>query len=167
MHRSKLIKDYDDKLISKKEFLIKSYEFFSFRNPKPFLFVNTYEKGMYNYQYYNIVAKYYRMLAKEEKNKRTYNRFMNISNKNYDLKDRMILEILKLKNFKNISAYYINCDSKGLEGKIFEIVLKDEKEAIFHTKNEKILEVLKEKNIFEKNKKNSLIDKYINERYWA
>lgn len=135
----------------------------------PYININSYEKAMYNYQYYNAVAKYYRMLASsyrfDKKKKRNYNDCLNISNNYYDQKDGVILDILRLKDYKEIEGYYVECNSKSLMNTLVEIVVKDEKEAIFHTKSERIIEKLKEKSIFDEKLRASLIDGYINERY--
>ena len=47
-----------------------------------------------------------------------------------------------------------------------EIVLEDKKEAIFHSKAPWLLKILKNENIFEDEMKTSIIDHYINERYY-
>lgn len=168
-HRSNLIKKYEEKIITKKEFLKLNYEYFVLKMRGPYININSYEKAMYNYQYYNAVAKYYRMLASsyrfDKKKKRNYNDCLNISNNYYDQKDGVILEILRLKDYKEIEGYYVECNSKSLMNTLVEIVVKDEKEAIFHTKSERIIEKLKEKSIFDENLRASLIDGYINERY--
>lgn len=167
--RSFLIMQYTCGDISKKEFLKYNYEYFSNENARPFIKIDSYEKGMYNYQYYNGMAKYYRMLAKEVKNtkkhSRYYNYYLNLGNKYYHEKDETVLKILKIQNFENVSSYFIKCESKKLENLLFEIVLSDKKEAIFHSKAVWLLDILKKENVFTDIQKSSLIEDYINEKY--
>ena len=168
-HRSYLIMRYSNGHITKKEFLKYNYDYFVSVNVKPFIKIDSYEKGMYNYQYYNGFAKYYRMLANEvrntKKHSKYYNYYLNLSNKYYTEKDKSILDILKLQNFKNSECYYINCKSNRLNNLLYEIVLKDKKEAIFHSKAIWLKDILFKNNIFNDSIKTSLIEDYINERY--
>lgn len=168
-NRSSLIIQYDNGDISKKEFLEYNFDFVQEMNIKPFSKIDSYEKGMYNYQYYNVLAKYYNMLAKDirrsGKHEKYYNYYRNIGNNYYHEKDRATLQLLKFLKFKNMEAYFIQMDSKFLEDKLYEIVLLDYKEAIFHSKSPWLLRILKEEGVFIDEKKKSLIDDYINERY--
>lgn len=169
LRRSLLIKKYSNGYLDKTEFLKENYDYFLYENSRPFIKIDSYEKGMFNYQYYNILAKYNKMLAKNVKNTKKhmkyYNYYMNIANKYYDNKDESILEILKLRDFTNVSSYFIECDSEFLQNNLYEIVLQDKEEAIFHSKSERILNILKENKIFDLEIKKSLIEEYINERY--
>ncbi|MBP2025240.1 DUF6648 family protein [Peptoniphilus stercorisuis] len=168
-HRSFLIEKYSNGDISKRDFLQYNYDYFVSVNARPYIKIDSYEKGMYNYQYYNGLAKYYRMLAKEvrntKKHSKYYNYYLNLGNKYYDNKDESALDILKFQKFENIECYFISCDSKALEDSLYEIVLKDKKEAIFHSKSEELLDILKQKQLFYPEKRESLISEYINERY--
>lgn len=168
-HRSDLIKKYEDGSITKREFLKLNYEYFVLKMRGPYININSYEKAMYNYQYYNAVAKYYMMLASSyrssKKKKRSYNDCKNLSSSYYEKKDETIKEILRLKNYLNIESYFINCNSKNLMNNLVEIVALDEKEAIFHTKSEDIINLLKDKNLFLDSVRKSKIESYINERY--
>ena len=65
-NRSSLIIQYTNGDITKKEFLEYNFDFVQEMNIKPFSRIDSFEKGMYNYQYYNVLAKYYTMLAKED-----------------------------------------------------------------------------------------------------
>lgn len=164
-----MITKYSNGDMSKREFLQSNFDYFQSVSAKPFIKVDTYEKGMYNYQYFNGMAKYYKMLAKEVKNSKKhskyYNHYLNLGKKYYDNKDESTLDILKLTDFKNVECYFIVCESKNLEDSLYEIVLKDKKEAIFHSRSEELLKICKEKGIFFPEKRESLISEYINERY--
>ncbi|MBC7088316.1 MAG: hypothetical protein H5T96_07595 [Tissierellales bacterium] len=168
-NRSSLILKYENGDISKKEFLENNYLFVKSMRLNPFLKVDSFEKGMYNYQYYNVLAKYYKMLSKEikgnKKQIKSYVTYLNKANNYYHLKDNTILEILKLINFNGAIAYFIQCESKSLSDKLYEIVLLDYKEAIFHSKATWLLEILMAEGIFDVQKRKSIIDEYINEKY--
>ena len=56
-------------------------------------------------------------------------------------------------------------ESRNLKNKLYEIVLLDYKEAIFHSKALWLLDILREEGVFIEEKKMSLIDGYINEKY--
>ncbi|EFI42328.1 DUF6648 family protein [Peptoniphilus sp. oral taxon 386] len=168
-HRSFLIMQYTNGDITKREFLQYNYDYFLSINAKPFLKLDSYEKGMYNYQYYNGMAKYYRMLANEVRNTKKhakyYNYYLNMGNKYYHEKDECVLSILKIQNFENINSYYIKCNSNSLKNNLYEIVLEDKKEAIFHSKAKWLLDVLRENEVFHDDVRISLIENYINEKY--
>lgn len=167
--RSSLIVQFSDGEITKRQFLEYNFDLVRKTNLKPFLRVDTYEKGMFNYQYYNVLAKYYNMLAKETRNtrkhRRYYNYYYNKGNNYYHEKDRAALSLLEFLEFKGVEAYYIEVNSKFLRDKLYEIVLLDYEEAIFHSKAKWLLDALRENNVFIEDKKESLIDGYINEPY--
>jgi len=168
-NRSSLIIQYANGDISKREFLEYNFDIVQNMNVKPFSRIDSYEKGMYNYQYYNALAKYYNMLAKDarrsEEHKKYYTYYKNKGTQYYEDKDRATLELLKYLNFANMEAYFIQVESKYLQDKLYEIVLLDYEEAIFHSKSLWLLQILKEKGIFVEGMRTSLIDEYINERY--
>lgn len=167
--RSSLIIQFGNGDISKKQFLEYNYDLVMNMNLKPFFKVDSYEKGMYNYQYYNVLAKYFNMMAKDIKNtrkhQRYYNYYLNKGNNYYHEKDKAALNILNYLEFQGIEAYYIKMNSKLLDDKLYEIVLLDYDEAIFHSKAIWLLDILKEKGVFIDKKRVSIIDGYINESY--
>ncbi len=168
-NRSSLIIQYANGDISKREFLEYNFDIVQNMNLKPFSKIDSYEKGMYNYQYYNVLAKYYNMLAKEARRYRDYREdytyYKNMGRQYYGEKDKATLELLSYLKFSNVEAYFIQVESKYLQDKLYEIVLLDYKEAIFHSKSHWLLEILKEEGVFIEGMKRSLIDEYINERY--
>ncbi|WP_042682677.1 DUF6648 family protein [Anaerosalibacter massiliensis] len=168
-HRNSLIIQYKNGDISKREFLEGNFDFVEQMNVKPFSQIDSYEKGMYNYQYYNVLAKYYTMLAKDMKREgqsdKYYTYYLNEGNYYYREKDRATLQLLRFLDFKNIEAYFIKVESKFLKDKLYEIVLKDYEYAIFHSKSKWLLDILRKEGIFIEGKKVSLIDEYINETY--
>ncbi len=168
-NRSALIRQYENGDITKREFLEYNYDFVISMNVKPFLKVDSYEKGMFNYQYYNVIAKYFRMLSMEMKNSRKHQRqsahYLNMGNNYYHEKDKAAIAVLKLIEFKGVESYYVKCESKFLKDKLYEIVLLDYKEAIFHSKAIWMLEILKAENVFSEKRRISIIDEYINATY--
>lgn len=168
-NRSTLIIQFREGEITKKQFLEQNYDLVRKMNLKPFLRIDNYEMGMYNYQYYNVLAKYFTMLANDvkdtRKHQRYYNYYLNKGNNYYHEKDKAALDILEFLEYKGIEAYFINMESKSLNGKLFEIVLLDYKEAIFHSKSTLLLKKLKENKVFKEGQKRSIIDGYINETY--
>lgn len=168
-HRDSLIIKYTNGDISKRELLEENFNSVLRMNIKPFSRVDSYEKGMYNYQYYNVLAKYYNMLAGEVKNygdfSKEYKDYKEKINYYYGKKDRATLELLKFLNFKDVEAYFIKVESKFLNNKLYEIVLNNYEYAIFHSKSRWLLRVLREERVFIERKRRSLIDDYINERY--
>lgn len=167
--RSSLIVEYENGSISKREFLESNYNLVMKMNIKPFLRIDSFEMGMYNYQYYNVLAKYFTMMAKDikcsKKRQRYYKYYLNKSNNYYHEKDKAVLGLLRYLDFEGVEAYFVDVNSKNLDNKLYEIVLLNYKEAIFHSKAMWLLNILKEKGVFKDIKKKSLIDDYINETY--
>lgn len=165
-NRDFLIGEYSDGIITKKEFLKKNFKFIKKLDLKPFFDIDGYEKGIYNYQYYNSIAKYYKMMSSENKKgfikKKEY---LELANMYYYKKDISIVKLLEYLNFKNVDSYYIEVKSNKLKDKLYEIVLKDYKYAILHSKSKWVLEVLEKNKIFSETVKKSVIDEYINESY--
>ena len=168
-NRSRLIIQFREGEITKKQFLEQNYDLVRKMNLRPFLRIDNYEMGMYNYQYYNVLAKYFTMLANDvkdtKKHQRYYNYYLNKGNNYYHEKDKAALDLLEFLEYKGIESYFIKMESKSLNGKLFEIVLVDYKEAVFHSKSTLLLEKLKENKVFEEGQKTSIIDGYINETY--
>lgn len=167
-HRSYLIMQYSQGDLNKKEFIKRNFDYLVLRNMTPYIKVDSYEKGMYNYQYFNVMAKYYKALSRDvyntKKHQKYYNYYLNLANKFYHEKDKSVLSILKIEEFKDMDAYYIKCQSKALQNLLYEIVLNNKKEAIFHSKAKWLLNVLIEEKIFNNVTKKSIIDHYINEK---
>ena len=168
-NRSALIQLYNNNDITKREFLEMNFDFIRRMQLKPFTKVDSFEKGMYNYQYFNSMAKYYKMLAKELKDSRHFkkyqNDYLNKCNHYYHEKDLASLRLMQHLNFDGVVAYFIDTNSEALKGKLYEIFLENHKEAIFHSKSNWLLERLKEEGVFLEHKQKSLIADYINERY--
>lgn len=168
-HRDSLIIQYKNGDMTKREFLKENFDFVQKIRLKPFTKVDSYEKGIYNYQYYNVLAKYYNMLAAEIRNEEDFNKqcksYIYKANYYYNEKDKATLKLLRFLEFKNVDAYFIKVESEFLNDKLYEIVLKDYEFAIFHSKSKWLIKILREQGVFSEGKKKSLIDGYINEKY--
>lgn len=168
-HRDMLIIQHMNGDINKREYLDLNYKYILEKNIKPFQRIDSFEKGMYNYQYYNMMAKYYMMLAREIKDSGKhisyYSKYLSDADYYYDEKDKTSFRLLRFLHYENVEAYFIKMESTNLEGKLYEIVLNDFEYAVLHSKSLWLLEVLKKENVFFDEKKTSVIDYYVNSKY--
>lgn len=168
-HRDSLIIQYKNGDITKKEYIEENHKYILGMKIKPFRRIDSYEKGMYNYQYYNMMAKYYNLLAKEEKNNSKhfsyYKKYLEDSNYFYNEKDKTTFRLLRLLKYENVKAYFIKVKSRQLKNILYEIVLEDYEYAVLHSKSIWILNVLKKEGVFLEKERKSVIDYYVNEEY--
>ncbi|WP_019228027.1 DUF6648 family protein [Sedimentibacter sp. B4] len=168
-HRDMLIIQHMNGDISKKEYLDLNYRYMLEKNIKPFQRIDSFEKGMYNYQYYNMLAKYHRMIAQEIKDKGKhisfYSKYLEEADYYYNEKDKTSFRLLRYLHYENVESYFIKMESSALEGKLYEIVLKDYEYAVLHSKSLWLLDVLKKENVFLAERKKSVIDYYVNQKY--
>jgi len=164
--RNDLISELSQGKIDKISFLEKNYELIQNLNMKPLLNISSLEEGMYNYQYYNILAKFFKqksqLYSNNKKKQKKYNENLMKSNNYYAEKDKYLFRMIDFLDKDSSEAYFIDMNSKRLNSSLFEIVVKDVEFAIFHSMNEKILEKLNEKNIFVNETRISKIDDYVN-----
>lgn len=165
--RSELIRSYEAGEMTKKDFLIKNFDLSNQSNIRPFTRVDSFEKGLFNYQYYNCLAKYYHALGQKARGKsnRAYCRWLSLSDKYYQLKDRAALALLELEDFEGVEAYYVYTDSRALSNRLFEVVMVEREEAIFHSVASWLAQVLKDRGVFKSETRHSLIEIYINDTY--
>ncbi|MCI5675407.1 MAG: DUF6648 family protein [Ezakiella sp.] len=168
-NRSYLIHQLDNGDMSKAQFLNANYEYLQAIGAKPFVKIDSMEKGMFNYQYYNIMAKYFMSTAEDierrGKHLKIANSFRNRANDQYHKKNLTIAKMLRLVDYENVDAYYVKSKSKKLNDLLYEIVFYDTKEAIFHSTAPWLVDILKEHGCFIEGKHRSLIDSYINTKY--
>lgn len=164
--RNDLISELSQGKIDKFSFLEKNYELIQNLNMKPLLNISSLEEGMYNYQYYNILAKFFKqksqLYSNNKKKQKKYNENLMKSNNYYAEKDKYLFRMIDFLDKDSSEAYFIDMNSKRLNSSLFEIVVKDVEFAIFHSMNEKILEKLNEKNIFVNETRISKINDYVN-----
>lgn len=167
--RDSLIQQFMKGDLTKREFLIENYEFIQNMNRNPFTRIDCFEKGFYNYQYYNTMAKYYRMEADRMKDNtkhpEAFTEYIEKSNYFYSKKDRTILQTLDIVKYKNVEAYFVKVKSPYLKNRLIEIVFKDYDNVIFHTRSQWLTEILMDEGILKEGVKKSLIDLYVNQKY--
>ncbi|WP_432401933.1 DUF6648 family protein [Wukongibacter sp. M2B1] len=169
-HRNSLILQFKNGDITKREFLEEHYHFIQKLKLQPFKNkIDSFEKGIYNYQYYNMLAKYCYMRSKDRK---LINKHPQVARKYsskavhyYNQKDWSTIRLLEHLDFQNVEAYFIKVRSRALKDKLYEIVLYDFQDVILHSKSESMLERLKSEGVFEEGIRKSLIDNYINQKY--
>lgn len=164
LYRQGLIDQYIKGDMSKREYLDRNFDAVLALNIKPFKNVDSVDKGLFNYQYYNAMAKDAYMDAYRVDDREVGRMYNERSNYYYSKKDGATMRVLELKEFCGVRAYLIKVRSKELKNKLIEIVL-DDYNMILHSTSKALLNRLKEENVFEEGVRRSLIDGYINQRY--
>jgi hypothetical protein len=150
--------------MTKREYLNRNFDAVLAVNIKPFKNVDTVDKGLFNYQYYNAMAKDAHMESYGFDDREMGRLYNEKSNYYYSKKDRATMRVLELKDFCGVRAYFVKVRSKELKNKLIEIVI-DDYNMILHSTSAAVLSRLKEEGAFEDGVKRSLIDEYINHRY--
>lgn len=167
--REALIFKYKKGDLTKREFVEEHYYYIIRLKLKPFQRIDSFEKGIYNYQYHNAVAKYNWLKMREkkliEKHPELVRELEEKVNFHYRKKDEAIRNLLRYLNFSNVEAYFIKAKSDYLDNKLIEIVLHDYEGVILHTINPGIVEELEEEGVFQPIRKRSKIDDYVNKKY--
>lgn len=164
-YRQALIDQYMKGDMTKREYLQRNLDAVLSLNIKPFKNVDTVDKALFNYQYYNAMAKDAKINSTGNTDKEYEHILYEKSNYYYHKKDRATMRVLELLDYANMDAYYIKVKSKYLKNKLFEIILEDTN-TVLHSSNELILKRLKEERVFSEGVKRSVIDSYINQRYY-
>lgn len=151
--------------MTKSEYLEKNLDAVLGLNIKPFKNIDTLEKGLFNYQYFNALAKESRQMSYDFSDREIKYEYMEKADYYYDKKDKATLKIIELLDYKGIEAYYIKVRSKNLKGKLFEIIINDYNNMILHSTNDYIAKRLKDNYILSDTEKKSIIDGYINQKY--
>lgn len=164
-YRQSLIDQYAKGDMTKREYLARNYEAVVYGDIGPFRNMDTVDKALFNYQYYNALAKEMKTVSTtrdlDYELKRDY---IEKSNYYYTKKDRATLAALRMLDFKGVEAYFVKMRSKYLDGKLFEIVIQEEN-IILHSTSSLILKILREENVFHEERRKSVIDDYVNHRY--
>lgn len=165
-NRQILIDHYTKGDLTKDEFIEENYRCINSLGIEPFKKIDNVKKAIYNYQYYNVLAKYYQKKA-HDMNRRieARNDYLEMADHFYYEKDRSTGKLLKLIEYAGVEAYFVKVKSPNLKKKLFEIVLKDYDNIILHSINERILSDLISENVFINEERKSLIDSYINQKY--
>ena len=167
--RKETIDLLDKELISKDEFLYRNLSYIERLDLKPFNRIDSIDKAIYNYQYYNLLAKKSNTdaskLLHNPKKKKAYLRCINQRENYYDLKDIATLKLIEMVGYDNVESYFIKLRSKRLQGIIFEIYISSLDKVILHSKNNNILNMLRQNEVFDEEVRPSLIDSYVNKSY--
>ena len=165
--RTFLIDQLDAEKISKTQFIEENFLLIDRLSMVPFRHVVNYEQALYNYHYYNHLAKYWNNMAQEQKrkNQKKYQKAWNKSRNYYAEKDKSIRNMMQLQDMSQVEAYFISMHSKKLQNNLVEIVLKDKKQCILHTMNPEIISILNGCGVLEEKERKSLIDSYVNTGY--
>lgn len=182
-HRQSLLVQYKMGDMTKNEFIEENFNYMESLGIKPFSRIDNVKKAVYNYHFYNVNAKYWQWVANDPKNSdKERNAYYTESMNYYHLKDNATLSLLRLIDFK-AEAYYVNVKSHLLKDKLIEIVITDpdillEIDAhhslsgstdgdylILHTKSVSVVNALKANGILREDKRKSLTDNYINQKY--
>lgn len=160
-YRQALIDQYIKGDMTKREYLDKNLDAVLSLNIKPFKNVDTVDKALFNYQYYNAMAKDCKMGAYGEYEYQFHEK----TDYYYSQKDKATMRVLQLLDYSGVRAYHISVRSKELKNKLFEIILTEYNNVILHSTNKIIKNRLMDEGCFESGTKKSLIDYYINHRY--
>lgn len=167
--REALIFKYKKGDLTKREFIEEHYYYITRLQLKPFQKIDSFEKGIYNYQYYNAIAKYNKLKMREkkliEKHPELIRELEEKVQYNYRKKDETILKLLRYLHYENMEAYYIKSKSDFLNTRLIEIILHDYEGIILHTINPGIVEELRMECVFSDTRKRSKIDDYVNRKY--
>ena len=116
--RNELIKELSIRKIDKLSFLEKNYELIQNLNMKPLLNISSLEEGMYNYQYYNILAKFFKqksiLYSNNKKKQKKYNENLMKSNNYYAEKDKYLLKMIDFLDEKTTGGLKISEQSVNL-----------------------------------------------------
>ncbi len=164
-YRQSLIDQYAKGDMTKREYLQKNYEAVVYGDIGPFRNMDTVEKALFNYQYYNALAKENKTISTtrdmDYELKRDY---LEKSNYYYSRKEKATLTALRMLDFRGVVAYFVKVRSRFLKGRLFEIVIEEEN-IILHSTSPLILSCLREEGVFQEESRKSLIDEYVNHRY--
>lgn len=164
-YRQNLIDQYIKGDMTKKEYLQKNYEAVVYGNIGPFTNMDTVEKALFNYQYYNALAKEQKTISTtKDIDHELKQDSLEQSNYYYHKKDKATLAVLRMLDYRGTEAYFVKVHSKYLKGKLFEIVIEEE-DIILHSTSTFILKCLREEGVFSEGSRKSLIDDYVNHRY--
>jgi hypothetical protein len=180
-HRQSLLIQYKMGDMTKNEFIEENYRYVESLGIQPFTKVDNVKKAVYNYHYHNVNAKYWQRIAVDPRNsEKERQAYFSESYNHYRLKDRATLDLLRLIDYRGVEAYYVNVRSSLLKGKLIEIVVNnpdvlleintigssfDQDLLILHTKSEGIAEELQKNGVLGEDKRKSLTDSYINQKY--
>lgn len=166
--RDRLIDDLEAGVLNKSAFLEAQYESVHGSGMKPSNRpIRSLMEGLYNYQYYNTLAKWERVQARicEFRDPAQARQHRIRMDKHYDSKDRETRRILEFYGLQGVEAFYIRVPSPRLEGQLLEIVLVNEHRVILHTADEGIRHWLQRDGVVKPGLQPSRIEAYVQSDY--
>jgi len=167
--RDSLIYQYKKGDLSKKEYIHESHNMLLNLDASPFKNVDSFDKAVFNYHYYNTMAKFMGMKAselnKKQKHQDLYRQVIKRKDEYYYQKDAMSWKAVSIIGFIGVEAYNIKVTSTFLKNDLFEIIFRDYPSVVFHSRSKWLKEKLEEEKIFEDRVKRSIIETYVNEKY--
>lgn len=170
-HRNSTIRQYLQGDLTKREYIEESYYYIKGLGIEPYRIIDNPCKALFNYQYYNMSAKFLKLKArdieKKGKHPEKFREYMDRIGKYYKSKDYNTLKLLEMLDYCGVEGYYIRVQSKDLRNKLFEIVVDDFEfdNVVLHSTSRTIAQRMEENMVFSKGTRTSLIDDYINSRY--
>ncbi len=129
--------------------------------------ISSLEEGLFYYQYYNTMAKYYQIKYKYLLDENIFDaiEMRNQSSAYYRDKENITKLIISREYNEPITAYYVDVNSQRLKNKLVEIIFLERDKVILHTLDKQVIKILKRKKYFKYNKLKSRIEMYINQPY--
>ena len=165
LYRQGLIDQYLKGDMTKREYLKMNYNAVVHNDIGPFKYMDTIEKSLYNYQYYNALAKEMKFEITRGGDIDRRRDYESQADYFYSKKDRATLKVLEMLDYRGVEAYFIKVKSKALKGRLFEIVCENCYGMVLHSTNTLILNRLREEGAFSEGTRVSVIDEYVNARY--
>lgn len=167
--RESLLIQFKQGDINKREFIESNLDMIARMGLKPFQKIDSLEKGIYTYQYYNMMAKHTYLKARDElkkgKHMTLYQNLVREAEEFYRKKDNTTFQLLRFLEYQNMEAYPIKVKSEALKGKLFEIVIREPEFFVFHSTSRFLKSRLIEEGIYDEKKKSSVVPDYVNQRY--
>lgn len=164
--RAEYIDMLDKGALTKDQFNLLNNKLFTNLNLRPFSNLDSFDKALFNYNYYNTKAKLALANAnryKEQKKIKKFRREDSLKLNYYEEKDKATLAMINLEDSSYIEAYFINLHSRNLSSSIFEIFFKARDKVVLHSKSEYIKKRLIELGVFSPIVNKSIIDSYVNQ----
>ncbi len=161
LERNRLIDQLDRCRMTKQEFHQANYQILQRWQMKPYPTIVSMEQGIYNYQYYNTMAKEYQRRATQVGAKGKP-RIEQLIRNYFTLKDECIHQMLSLTINEPVECYFINTESSLLRNRLLEIVYLNREKVILHTVNPRIIQKVKRMDLFIPEVRISRIHSYIN-----
>lgn len=168
-HRDDMIDRLEQGVLDKTGFIEDTYSYIMNNGLKPVRIVkhDCMRTGLYNYQFFNTLAKQ-SLIQSDACRYRDRNQSQELYRKGHDCyvkKEQALRELLECLDYEGVEAYFLEMDSRDLEGELFEIIIPSYDRAVFHSKDLLTLSRLRRNGVFIEEKRPSVISKYINRKY--